>query len=77
MSELLKNAVWEDVDSSNIREVAFDEASETILVKFKGARTVWAYSGCSRQLYEQFRLAPSVGKFFNANIKSKPAEQLA
>ncbi len=65
----LEEITWEDVESSNILAIAFDAGSERICVRFKD-ESAWAYDDCSRELFERFRLAPSVGKFFHANIKN-------
>lgn len=65
MSEL----TWEEVDSSNITRIAFDEEEERIIIEFKDGGQ-YAYDECPRELFERFRLAPSIGKFFYANIKN-------
>lgn len=65
---------WEDVESSNISAIAFDAGSERILVRFKD-EAVWAYDDCSKELFERFRVAPSIGKFFHANIKNSHASE--
>lgn len=68
---------WEEVSSSNISQIAYDEAEETIYVEFTGG-AVWSYGECPKQLYERFRVAPSIGRFFQSEIKdTKPAEQVA
>lgn len=64
----MNELTWEEVESSNITRIAFDEADEKIIVEFKDGGQ-YAYDDCSRQLFEQFRLAPSAGKFFYAFIK--------
>lgn len=65
---------WEDVESSNIEAIAYDEELAQICVRFKDG-SAWAYDDCNRQLYESFRIAPSVGKFFHANIKNGHASE--
>ena len=65
---------WEEVESSNISAIAFDDESQRICVRFKDD-AVWAYDDCPKELFERFRLAPSVGKFFHANIKNSHASE--
>lgn len=71
----MDNIEWESVESSNISAIAYDEAGERILVRFKDD-AAWAYDDCSKELFERFRLAPSVGKFFHANIKGHTSERV-
>lgn len=57
--------------SSQIAEMA--HARTTLRVKFHPG-TVYEYGGVSRELYEEIKNDPdSVGKAFNAKIKSKPS----
>ena len=65
---------WEEVESSNISAIAFHAESQRICVRFKDD-AVWAYDDCPKELFERFRLAPSVGKFFHANIKNSHASE--
>jgi len=72
----LEEVIWDEVDSSNIERIAHDEESKVVLVEFKSG-AIWGYDDCDSQLYNQFKNAPSVGKFFFANIKnSHSAERL-
>jgi hypothetical protein len=75
MNSILQEVVWQEVDSSNITAVAYHEDSGQILVRFKDGGE-YAYEGCDLPLYERFKNAPSVGKFFYANIKPKSFERL-
>lgn len=70
----LNELEWEDVESSNILAIAFDAETGRICVRFKD-ESAWAYDDCSKELFERFRLAPSVGKFFHANIKNSHASE--
>jgi hypothetical protein len=56
------------VSSSNIREIGYDEENEVLGVVFHSG-TLYHYQGVSLGTFEELRDAPSVGKFFNANIK--------
>ena len=56
------------VNSSMIREVGYDADSSTLRVTFTSGAT-WDYADISQEEYESMMHAPSVGKWFNANIK--------
>jgi len=75
MNSILQEVLWQDVDSSNIAQIAFHQDEGKILVKFHSG-VIWAYADCDSQLFDQFESADSVGKFFLANIKTKAGEKL-
>lgn len=64
---------WEDVESSNLRRVAFVETSEmtqeearasgTLYVEFHDGRA-YVYSEVNRETYEEMLEADSVGAYF-------------
>lgn len=56
------------VASSNLISVGYDAASETLEVEFKGG--VYQYYNVPQFMHEQLMQAPSIGTFFNANIKN-------
>lgn len=56
------------VDSSNVAAVGYDDETETLAVEFNSG-SVYHYSNVSRDTFEALRDAPSVGKYFNANIR--------
>jgi len=56
------------VVSSNIAEIGYDEASATLEVMFSDGR-VYQYFDVPQVVYEQLMHAPSVGQFFNAEIR--------
>jgi hypothetical protein len=57
------------VSSSNLVSVGYDPSSETLEVEFKTS-SVYQYYNLPQFMYEQLMQAPSVGTFFNANIKN-------
>jgi hypothetical protein len=75
LDSILTEVVWDEVDSSNIKKIAYHEDSKRILVEFKDDG-IYAYDDCDNPLYERFKNAPSVGKFFHANIKNHTSERL-
>ena len=56
-----------EVESSNIGAVKYE--GNTLYVRFKTG-AVYSYDGVSEELYKQLLNAPSIGKFFAANIKN-------
>lgn len=71
----LSEVTWQEVNSSNIKRIAFDEESTSILVEFKDGGQ-YAYDDCNQKLFDDFKNAQSVGKFFHQNIKPKAWERL-
>ncbi|MGJ4952483.1 KTSC domain-containing protein [Bradyrhizobium sp. HKCCYLS20291] len=56
------------VTSTNLVSVGYDPASETLEVEFKAG--VYQYYNVPQFMYDQLMQAPSIGTFFNANIKN-------
>jgi hypothetical protein len=61
------------VSSSNLAEVGYEPESETLEVMFKHGG-VYQYYNFPQFMYDRFLEAPSLGKFFNAEIKGKYPE---
>jgi hypothetical protein len=65
------------VDSSFIKHLALDESSESLIVTFASG-SIWLYRGISLEIYNRLISSPSVGNYFNTNIRNKhEAEVLA
>lgn len=63
----------EPVESNQVGAIGYDDATQTLAVQFKrGARAIYNYPGVTRETFEAFRGAESIGTFFGANIKSLP-----
>jgi hypothetical protein len=60
----------EPVNSSNVAEVGYDEASSTLEVAFKNSG-VYQYFDIPKHEYESLIAAPSIGQYINQNIKGK------
>jgi KTSC domain len=58
------------VSSSNIASVGYDPNSETLEVEFLKSGKVYEYYNVPAFMYERLMEAPSVGVFFNAEIKN-------
>lgn len=56
------------VQSSNVAEVGYDEASQTLEVLFHSG-SVYQYFDVPRPVYQALLGSPSVGRFLNEQIK--------
>ena len=67
----------EPVSSSMIAAIAYDEETETLEVEFASG-AIYRYRGIRQDAFEDFRAAPSKGRFFNAQIRDAyPWEKVA
>lgn len=57
------------VESSNIAEISYKTKDSVLFVKFKNG-TVYSYTGVPAAEFINLLQAESVGKYFNAEIKS-------
>jgi hypothetical protein len=57
------------VSSSNIASVGYDNASEILEIEFKNG-AIYHYFNVPEIIHEQLMGAPSLGSFFNANIRN-------
>lgn len=64
--------IWTDVDSSNVGSVAFDEASNTLVVRFNNG-AIYSYEDVEMDVYIDLVHAESVGRFLNQMIKGRYA----
>jgi hypothetical protein len=65
------------VDSSNVKEVGYDEQNEVVHVRFLN-NTEYIYKGVPKHEYEGLRNAPSVGSYLHRNFKgSYPYEKIS
>ena len=66
---LLKDP-WEPVDSSFILSIAYYKNSDILEIKMKNGKK-YTFMGVPENIYEEFKAAPSKGKFFNEIIKKR------
>ena len=59
------------VKSSNIESVAYDAATKTLEVKFRGSEAMHRYAGVPQETYDRLMAADSVGKTFHRSVKGK------
>ena len=58
------------VESSNLRSVGYDEFLLVLEIEFNSG-AVYRYYGVPSEVHDELINAESVGKYFNANVKSK------
>lgn len=65
------------VKSSQVQSIGFDEATGTLAVKFtRGAGATYHYPGVTKETFEKFRAADSIGTFFGKHIKPLPFKKI-
>jgi hypothetical protein len=57
------------VSSSAISTLQFDERSNSLTITFTSGKTQTV--PCDKKTYEEFLSAPSIGKFYNQNFRSR------
>lgn len=67
----IEQITWEQVDSSNVNALFFDEPSQTICVRFNNGG-LYTYMGANMEIYMNLRMSESVGKYLNSVIKAFP-----
>jgi hypothetical protein len=60
----------QSVSSSNIASVGYEEASETLEVEFLKTGKVYQYYNVPKFMYERLMESPSLGQFFNLEIRN-------
>lgn len=58
----------QEVVSSNLRSVGYDEATRTLEIEFRSGR-VYRYIEVPRDVYEELMSADSLGRYFNKYIR--------
>lgn len=58
------------VESTTLAVVVYDEARELLQLEFR-SRTVYRYFGVPARVYEGLLRAPSLGRYFNAEIRGR------
>lgn len=56
-----------EIQSSNIRKTEYDTESKDLIVEFNNGLR-YSYENVPHQVYTQFRMSESQGKFFNSKI---------
>lgn len=58
------------VESSNLKSIGYDAATQTLEVEFKN-RVVWQYHGVPENIWHELEAAPSKGKYFASQIRGR------
>lgn len=61
--------VWTEVESSNVKRVAFHDNSKNLCVEFNNGE-LYAYHGVDNDTYVSLVHAESVGKYLNSVVKA-------
>ena len=65
--EIIGTKIVNEIQSSNIRKTEYDTETKNLLVEFNnGAK--YEYQEVPHQVYTQFRMSESQGKFFSTKI---------
>jgi hypothetical protein len=65
--EIQGTKIINEIQSSNLKKTEYDTITKNLLVEFNnGAK--YEYSDVPHQLYTQFRMSDSQGKFFTSKI---------
>jgi len=65
--EISGTKILNEIESTNIVRSEYDTSNRKLIVEFKNG-TKYEYDEVPHQLYTQFRLAESQGKFFSTKI---------
>jgi hypothetical protein len=65
--EINGTRIINEIQSSNIRKTEYDTENKTLLVEFNNGMK-YEYQEVPHQLYTQFRMSESQGKFFSSKI---------
>ncbi len=66
-TEILGTKIICEIDSSNLKTTEYDTESKKLVVEFKN-NMKYEYDDVPHNIYAQFRLSESQGKFFNNSI---------
>jgi len=65
--EIIGTKIINEIQSSNLKKTEYDTETKKMLVEFNnGAK--YEYNDVPHQVYTQFRMSESQGKFFNTKI---------
>ncbi len=64
------------VESNQVGAIGYDDATQTLAVQFRrGARAIYHYPNVSRETFEAFKGAESIGTYFGQHLKALPFEK--
>ena len=65
--EIMGTKIINEIQSSNIKKTEYDTETKKLLVTFNNG-ALYEYDEVPHQLYTQFRMSESQGKFFSTKI---------
>ena len=65
--EIIGTKIINEIHSSNIKKTEYDTKTKNLLVTFNNG-AIYEYQEVPHQLYTQFRMSESQGKFFSGKI---------
>jgi len=65
--EIIGTKIINEIQSSNIKKTEYDTETKNLLVTFNNG-AIYEYQEVPHQLYTQFRMSESQGKFFSGKI---------
>ena len=65
--QIVGTKIINEIQSSNIKRTEFDTETKDLVVEFNNG-LIYLYENVPHQIYTQFRLSESQGKFFNSKI---------
>lgn len=65
--EITGTKIINEINSSNIARTEYDTADKTMIAEFKNG-TRYEYEDVPHEVYAEFRLSESQGKYFNSKI---------
>ena len=68
--EIVGTKIINEIQSSNVVKSEYDTETKKMIVEFKNGQR-YEYEDVPHNIYAQFRLSESQGKFFNTSISKK------
>ena len=68
--QIIGTKIINEIDSSNLTKTEYDTESKKLIIEFKNGMK-YEYDEVPHQLYTQFRMSESQGKFFTTDISKK------
>jgi hypothetical protein len=65
--EIIGTKIINEIQSSNLKKTEYDTETKKMLVEFNNG-TKYEYNDVPHQVYTQFRMSESQGKFFSTKI---------
>jgi hypothetical protein len=67
--------VWQEVKSSNVAKVAYDENADELLIEFRSGG-IYAYPSAGEAAYQDLLYSTSPGQYVSRWLKGQPARRV-